>query len=109
MDFCGRDDHGGAVHRCIHAVVHLIEDHAQQAGLPVRFAATKAIEGDPLILEQLALDENEQDMLEHIVRRWRRSAVWTAAPPSRICVFTSSSGCASRRSSSPGRTGAHPQ
>ena len=69
QDFCDRDDHGGAVHRCIHAVVHLIEDHAQQAGLPVRFAATKAIEGDPLILEQLALDENEQDMLEHIVRQ----------------------------------------
>ena len=69
QDFCDRDDHGGAVHRCIHAVVHLIEDHAEQAGLPVRFAATKAIEGDPLILEQLALDENEQDMLEHIVRQ----------------------------------------
>ena len=67
QDFCGRDDHGGAVHRCIHAVVHLIEDHAQQAGLPVRFAATKAIEGDSLILAQLALDENEQEMLEHIV------------------------------------------
>ena len=69
QDFCDRDDHGGAVHRCIHAVVHLIEDHAEQAGLPVRFAATKAIEGDPLILEQLALDENEQEMLEHIVRQ----------------------------------------
>ena len=67
QDFCGRDDNGGAVHRCIHAVVHLIEDHAQQAGLPVRFAATKAIEGDSLILAQLALDENEQEMLEHIV------------------------------------------
>ena len=69
QDFCDRDDHGGAVHRCIHAVVHLIEDHAEQAGLPVRFAATKAIEGDSLILEQLALDENEQEMLEHIVRQ----------------------------------------
>ena len=67
QDFCGRDDHGGAVHRCIHAVVHLIEDHAQKAGLPVRFAATKAIEGDSLILAQLALDENEREMLEHIV------------------------------------------
>ena len=67
QDFCGKDDHGGAVHRCIHAVVHLIEDHAVQAGLPVRFAATKAIEGDSLILAQLALDENEREMLEHIV------------------------------------------
>ena len=67
MDFCSEDDHGGAVHRCIHAVVHLIEDHAVQAGLPVRFAATKAIEGDSLILAQLALDENEREMLEHIV------------------------------------------
>ena len=69
QDFCDKDDHGGAVHRCIHAVVHLIEDHAEQAGLPVRFAATKAIEGDPLILRQLALDENEQEMLEHIVQQ----------------------------------------
>ena len=69
QDFCDKDDHGGAVHRCIHAVVHLIEDHAEQAGLPVRFAATKAIEGDPLILQQLALDENEQEMLEHIVQQ----------------------------------------
>ncbi len=66
-DFCDSDDHGGAVHRCIHAVVHLIEDHANAAGLPVRFAAAKIIEGDKLILEQLALDENERETLEHIV------------------------------------------
>ncbi len=66
-DFCDSDDHGGAVHRCIHAVVHLIEDHAQAADLPVRFAAGKIIEGDPLILEQLALDANERETLEHIV------------------------------------------
>ena len=59
----------GAVHRCIHAVIHLIEDHAALAGLPVRFAATKAIEGDALILQQLQLDRNEQEMLEHIVRQ----------------------------------------
>lgn len=69
QDFCDKDDHGGAVHRCIHAVIHLIEDHAALAGLPVRFAATKAIEGDPLILQQLHLDRNEQEMLEHIVRQ----------------------------------------
>ena len=66
-DFCDSDDHGGAVHRCIHAVVHLIEDHAQAADLPVRFAAGKIIEGDPLILDQLALDANERETLEHIV------------------------------------------
>ena len=69
QDFCDKDDHGGAVHRCIHAVIHLIEDHAALAGLPVRFAATKAIEGDALILQQLQLDRNEQEMLEHIVHQ----------------------------------------
>ena len=69
QDFCDKDDHGGAVHRCIHAVIHLIEDHAALAGLPVRFPATKAIEGDALILQQLQLDRNEQEMLEHIVRQ----------------------------------------
>ena len=47
MDFCGEDDHGGAVHRCIHGIIHLIEDHAKAAGIPVRFAATKLVEGDP--------------------------------------------------------------
>ena len=67
QDFCGAEDHGGAVHRCLHAVIHLIEDHAQRVGLPVRFAASKLIEGDQLILEQLELDQNEQEMLEHIV------------------------------------------
>ena len=67
QDFCGKDDHGGAVHRCLHAVEHLIEDHAQRAGLPVRFAASKLIEGDRLILEQLKLDRNEQELLEHIM------------------------------------------
>ncbi len=67
QDFCGADDHGGAVHRCLHAVTHLIEDHAREAGLPVRFAASKIIEGDDLILQQLALDQNELEMLDHIV------------------------------------------
>ena len=67
QDFCGPDDNGGAVHRCLHAVVHLIEDHARDAGIPPRFAASKLIEGDKLILEQLKLDENEQETLEHIV------------------------------------------
>ncbi len=67
QDFCDSADHGGAVHRCLHAVIHLIEDHAVRAGLPVRFAAGKIIEGDRLILEQLQLDQNETEMLEHIV------------------------------------------
>lgn len=67
QDFCDKKDHDGSVHRCIHAVIHLIEDHAEKADLPVRFAATKAIEGDSLILKQLKLDENEKEMLEHIV------------------------------------------
>ena len=67
QDFCDEQDHGGAVHRCLHAVGHLIQDHAERAGLPVRFAASKIIEGDPQILRELDLDRNEQEMLEHIV------------------------------------------
>ena len=67
QDFCDSTDNGGAVHRCIHAVCHLIEDHAEEAGLPLRFAAAKIIEGDELILAQLNLDQNEKDALEHIV------------------------------------------
>ena len=66
QDFCDENDHGGAVHRCLHAVIHLIEDHAEAAGIPVRFAACKAIEGDLLILDRLCLDENERETLEHI-------------------------------------------
>ena len=69
QDFCDKEDHDGAVHRCIHAVIHLIEDHAEKAQIPVRFAATKAIEGDHLILEQLKLDQNEMEMLDHIVKQ----------------------------------------
>ena len=67
QDFCDENDHGGAVHRALHAVSHLIEDHAVRASLPVRFAASKVIEGDERIMEQLALDDNEKDMIEHIV------------------------------------------
>lgn len=66
-DFCGADDHGGAVHRCMHGIMHLIADHAQAADIPIRFAATKLIEGDEQILEQLKLSENEKEMLEHII------------------------------------------
>lgn len=67
QDFCLKDDHGGAIHRAHHAVESIIEDHAERANIPLRFAASKAIEGDHLILEQLALDKNEKDMLEHVV------------------------------------------
>ena len=66
QDFCSNEDHGGAVHRCLHAVQTLIEDHVQRADLPLRFAAAKAIEGDSMVLEQLDLDKNELEMLEHI-------------------------------------------
>ena len=66
-DFCDEGDHGGAVHRCLHGIMHLIEDHAIQAGIPVRFAATKLVEGDNGILEALNLSQNEQEMLEHII------------------------------------------
>jgi len=66
QDFCRKDDHGGAIHRAIHAVEAIIEDHTERAGLPLRFSATKVIEGDALILEQLRLDQNEMDMIEHI-------------------------------------------
>ena len=66
-DFCGMNDHGGAVHRCLHAIMHLIADHAETAGIPVRFAATKLVEGDHRVLEALALDQNEREMLEHII------------------------------------------
>ena len=67
MDFCGEEDHGGAVHRCIHGILHLIEDHAKAAGIPVRFAATKLVEGDQRIEAALKLDQNEKEMIEHII------------------------------------------
>ncbi len=69
MDFCDEKDHGGAVHRCLHGIMHLIEDHAREAGIPIRFAATKLVEGDERILSALALSENEQEMLEHIIKQ----------------------------------------
>lgn len=68
-DFCGKDDHNGAVHRCLHGIMHLIEDHAAAAGIPVRFAATKLVEGDEVILERLNLSSNEIAMMKHIIRQ----------------------------------------
>ncbi len=67
VDFCNSDDDGSAVHRCIHAIMHLIEDHAKAAEIPLRFAASKVAEGDKRVLDRLLLDDNEKDMLEHII------------------------------------------
>ncbi len=67
VDFCSDDGDGSAVHRCIHGIMHLIEDHAEQAGIPIRFAASKLTEGDSMILESLDLQQNEKEMLEHII------------------------------------------
>lgn len=69
LDFCDANGENGqsAIHRCIHAVVHLIEDHAKKAEIPARFAATKLVEGDKLILQQLGLDRNEEETLEHMI------------------------------------------
>ena len=72
MDFCSEEDHGGAVHRCIHGIIHLIEDHAEAAGIPVRFAATKLVEGDQRIEAALKLDQNEKEMIEHIIVQMER-------------------------------------
>lgn len=72
MDYCDANDDGGAVHRCLHAIMHLIEDHAEEAGIPVRFAASKLAEGDALIMESLKLDENEQETLEHIIKQMEK-------------------------------------
>ena len=69
QDFCDASDNGGAVHRALHGIMHLIEDHAVRAGIPVRFAATKLIEGDPRVTEALSLDGNELEMVEHIVEQ----------------------------------------
>lgn len=69
QDYCRRDAHGGAVHRCLHAIMHFVEHHAQDAGIPVRFAASKLIEGDSMVTEALRLTHNEQDTVEHIIRQ----------------------------------------
>jgi len=66
-DFCDKDKNGGAVHRCLHGIMHLIEDHAREAGIPIRFAASKLVEGDKLVLEALSLTENEKETIEHII------------------------------------------
>ncbi len=72
QDFCSKEDHGGAVHQCLHAVMHLIEDHAAKADIPLRFAASKVVEGDRLIIDRLALDDNEKDAVSHIVSQMEK-------------------------------------
>lgn len=67
QDFCDPEDHGGSVHRCLHGIMHLIEDHAENAGIPVRFAAAKVAEGDAEMEKSLHLEQNETEMIEHIV------------------------------------------
>lgn len=67
QDFCSKEDHGGAVHRCLHSIMHLVEDHAEKADLPLRFVASKLVEGDNDILERLQLTQNEKETLEHII------------------------------------------
>jgi len=67
QDFCDKNDFGGAVHRCLHGIMHLVEDHARNAGIPVRFAASRLIDGDPAVEQALGLDQNEKEMIEHII------------------------------------------
>ena len=74
QDFCSPRDHGGAVHRCLHAVRHLIEEKAKAAKLPLHFAASKVVEGDKLVLDQLGLSQAENEMLEHIIRQMERES-----------------------------------
>ncbi len=71
-DFCSKDENGGAVHRCLHGIMHLIEDHAAAASIPVRFAASKLVEGDARIEAALKLSENEREMIEHIIVQMER-------------------------------------
>ena len=67
QDFCSPDEYGGAVHRCLHGIMHLVEDHAQRAGIPLRFAASRIVEGDEAIVSALKLSDNEKEMIEHII------------------------------------------
>ncbi|MDD3278922.1 MAG: ferrous iron transport protein B [Lachnospiraceae bacterium] len=74
IDFCREDQHGGAVHRCLHGIMHLIEDHAEKANIPIRFAASKLAEGDQRIEEKLNLEQNEKEMLEHIIHQMEKES-----------------------------------
>ena len=72
QDFCDKGENSGAVHRCIHGISHLIEDHAEKAEIPLRFASTKVIEGDKLIMSSLSLDKNEEETIDHIVSQMEK-------------------------------------
>ena len=103
QDFCAADEHGGAVHRCLHGIMALIDDHAERAGIPPRFAASKLAEGDALVLEKLHLDQNEKDMLDHIVAQMEAErGLDRAAAIADMRFFASSGACAKTRWS--GRT-----
>lgn len=87
MDLCDVNDDGGAVHRCLHAIMHLIEDHAKAARIPVRFAASKLAEGDPLIMSSLNLDTNEKKCWNISSNRWKQNVDLTVQRRSPICVL----------------------
>lgn len=74
QDFCSKEERGGAIHKCMHAIMHLIEDHAEKVHLPLRFAASKVAEGDPLVLERLDLDQNEKETVEHIILQMEKES-----------------------------------
>ena len=98
VDFCNPKDHNGAVHRAIHGIMSLVGDHAEAAGIPVRFAVTKLIEGDPLVTKALALTENEEEMVEKITRQMEEECgMDRQRPPWRICDIPLFAGCAIRR------------
>ena len=88
-DFCDKNDHGGAVHRAIHSIMDLIEDHAQRSGIPLRFAASKVIEGDQMVIDALKLDQNEKEMIEHIIKQMEaeRGLDRAAAIADMRCLF----------------------
>ena len=106
QDFCDQSANGGAVHRCLHGISHLIEDHAAAAGVPPRFAASKLIEGDRLIAEQLKLDQNEREMVEHIILQMEKERkLDRSAAIADMRFFPSSTASARRPSASPARAG----
>ncbi len=90
QDFCGAEDHGGAVHRCLHGIMYLIEDYAKEAGLPLRFAAAKLAEGDELILKSLNLSQNQQEAIEHLILQMEEERGRTMLLPWPRCDSASS-------------------
>ena len=97
QDFCDADEHGGAVHRCLHGIMHFVDDHATEAGIPIRFAASKIAEGDSRVLARLNLDINEQEALEHIIQQMEKERGLDRAAQLRICAFLLSAESAKRQ------------